>query len=371
MNKTKLLLSLFGLFIAVFNAKAQNNDDMLNLLINKNLIRQEEADSIRAEAAIKAQEQKEKQKSFAVNARRAIQISGYTQLRFQSLQEAGKPDGLDIRRARLDFRGNVTPVWEYRLQLDMASTPKIIDAYTVFKPYDFIKFEVGQFKIPFSLENLTQSNNMETIERAQVVEALVARNKDVIGNNNGRDIGLQVFGSLFKFKNGYFLDYYAGVFNGAGINTTENNEAKDYSGRLILHPLKGLDIGGSVYNGKDKIEKNDNYKRERWGGEISYTYKSLSIKGEYIEGRDADTRRNGYYAQISDYIWQKKLQLIAKYDVYDANKSIDKDMTTNIIGGFNYYFNDFAKIQVNYTSRNEEGTDINNDIIGVQLQVSF
>ena len=43
------------------------------------------------------------------------------------------------------------------------------------------------------------------IDRSQVVEALVARGKDVIGNQNGRDIGIQIGGGILK-KNGIPVD---------------------------------------------------------------------------------------------------------------------------------------------------------------------
>ena len=378
----KFICVFLTLLITVHIAvKAQTNDDVLNLLINKNIIKQEEADSLRGEAALKAQDQKEKQKSFGVTARRGISISGYTQIRFQSLQEAGKPDAADIRRARLDFKGNVTPTWEYRLHVDMAGTPKVLDAIATFKPYDVFKIQAGQFKVPLSLENLTSSNSMEVIERAQVVEALVARNRDVIGNHNGRDIGIQAFGSIFKIKDRYIFDYFVAGFQGAGINTSDNNEPKDFAARIVIHPIKGLDLGGSYYNGYDRfgtIIKNQI--RKRVGGDITYTYKFISLRGEYIQGEDGEfatntgynhIEREGWYGQLSCYVIAKKLQLVGRYDAYDPDKDKSDNATTNVLGGVNFFFNDWAKLQVNYTSRNESGKVINNDIIGAQLQIAF
>ena len=142
-----------------------------------------------------------------------LQFSGYIQTRFQSNQKAGTPDGLDIRRARLDIRGDVKTAWEYRLQVDFAGTPKLLDGYAVFKPFDFLKVQVGQFKIPLSPDNIMASGKMEFIDRSQVTEALVSRGKDVLGNNNGRDIGAMVFGSLLKIKDKNYVDYYIGGFN--------------------------------------------------------------------------------------------------------------------------------------------------------------
>jgi phosphate-selective porin OprO and OprP len=378
MKKTSLLRLVVAVIVVSYTeTKAQTTDDVLNLLINKNLIRQSEADSIRAEFAIKQQDAKEKQKSFNITGKRAVQISGYTQVRFQSFQEAGKPDGMDIRRARLDFRGPITPTWDYRLQLEFATAPKILDATITFKPYDYLKVQAGQFKVPFSLENLAQSNLLETIDRSQVVEALVARGKDVIGNHNGRDVGLEVFGSALKLKEKFVIDYFIAALNGAGINSVENNEPKDFAGRLVLHPITGLDIGGSTYIGYDRIGTTTlkNQIRNRFGGELSYTWKNLSVKGEYIEGQDDAVKKYGYYAQASYFIFPKKFQILAKYDAFDPDKSKEDKMTNQLsnwyIGGLTYFFNDWAKLSVNYTYKAEKGTKINNDLISAQAQIGF
>ena len=99
------------------------------------------------------------------------------------------------------------------------------------------------------MENLASSSLIDAIDRSQVVEALVARGKDVIGNQNGRDIGVQASGALFELKDRKLVDYAVGIYNGAGINKADDNVNKDYVARLVVHPLPGLDVGGAYYNG--------------------------------------------------------------------------------------------------------------------------
>lgn len=389
MKKTIIVMGMIALS---FFVKAQTTDDVLNLLIQKGAITQMEADSLRADYAVKQQEVKAKQKNFPLNLGRALQLSGYTQLRYQDLEEAGKIDGFDIRRARLDLRGNINPFWEYRLQTEFATSPKILDAYAAFKPYDFLKVTIGQFKIPFSMENIASSNKMESIDRSQMVEALVARGKDVIGNQNGRDIGIQASGSVLKIKERYIIDYYLGYFNGAGTNVVaDNNEAKDVIGRIVFHPAKMIDIGGSYCDAYDQWGSPiTNKVRSRIGGELSFNYKKLSVKGEYITGQDgevADTAKKkelhplnkaGYYVQASYFIFPKKLQIVVKYDVYDPNtfndalvKSSDTDISSYYIFGLNYFFNDWAKIQLSTSFREEQKTQIRNDLLNIQFQIGF
>src|ERR1700744_6185261 len=105
MRLIKLLsITLFTLLFVV-KASAQNADDVLNILIAKGTITQQEADSIRATSAIAKQYEKAKQKIFPLNASRAFQVGGYTQVRYQSYPKANKADGFDVRRARLDIQG--------------------------------------------------------------------------------------------------------------------------------------------------------------------------------------------------------------------------------------------------------------------------
>ena len=92
-----ILISMIFLTLFSTNAKAQQtSEELINLLISKNVITQLEADSVRAVIAIKAQDDKAKLKKFNITSGKVFTINGYTQLRFQSLQESGKKDGFDV-----------------------------------------------------------------------------------------------------------------------------------------------------------------------------------------------------------------------------------------------------------------------------------
>lgn len=382
MKTKKILLILLSIFASSL-ASAQSSDDVLNLLIQKGLVKQNDADSIRADYALKQQEVKEKQKIFGVFSSRNLSIGGYTQLRYQSLQEKGKPDGFDIRRARLDIRGNFSPEWEYRLQADFAVATKLVDAYFVYKPYDFLKITGGQFIVPVSLENTTADSSLETIDRAQVT-GLAGRNKGAIGDQNGRDIGVQVSGSLFKTQSSRFLlDYYIAYFNGQGVNIAgDKNEGKDIATRVVVHPYDFLDFGVSYSNGKDTwttIAKDQ--KHILFGADLAVNYADFSLKTEYLQaqegtyvvkGQTINLLRSGWYAQLGYFALPKKLQIVAKYDTYDPTKdNAINDISTFYTLGANLYPNSFIKFQINYKHRVEQGNSINKDEIVAQLQIKF
>jgi phosphate-selective porin len=274
------------------------------------------------------------------------------------------------------LKGNISTKWGYRLQADFAISPKIIDVYADYKLNQYLNFTFGQFALPFSLNNITGNTKLELIDRSQAVEALVARGEDIIGNQNGRDIGLQVGGTFLKLGENPLIEYKIGVFNGAGINVkSDNNEAKDIVTRIIISPFKDLSFGGSYYNGMAPIETSDttidNKGRTRLGLEASYSISQFSLKGEYIMGSDGSIDRGGYFAQAAYYIIPKKFQVVAKYDYYDENTALNDDAATWYIGGLNYFFTQNVLLQVNYTFKEEESNSYNNNLAAVQLQVIF
>lgn len=352
---------------------AQTTNDVLNLLIKNQTITQAQADSVRAEAAIRQQDIDANKKSFFATTGRPFQMTGYTQVRYQFQQQIGKIDGFDIRRARLDFQGNVNPWFSYRLLADFAGSAKILEAYGEIKIKDYLNFTIGESKVPFSLENLIADRQLELPDRSQVVEALVARSTDVIGNQNGRDLGFQAGGNLLKYANHFLLDYQIGLFNGAGINLSDNNNNKDLAGRLVVHPTKLLGIGGSFYSGTGfyGTPTATNHVRNRTGLELNYEYQRLFVRSEFIAGKDGAIKRNGWYAETGYFVIPSKFQLILKFDTYDPNTVVSKNATTDYVVGATWHFNHWSKIQAAFTMIKKEASTKTNNTGTIQYQITF
>ena len=71
------------------------------------------------------------------------------------------------------------------------------------------------------------------------------------------------------------------------------------------------------------------------------------------------------------YMTPWNLQPIVKYESYDPNIDEDNDVEDVITFGVNYFFNDWTRLQLNYLYKAEEGNEIANDEILMQLQVKF
>jgi phosphate-selective porin len=366
-------LLLFALALFSLSAKAQTNDELLNLLIKKNVLSQSEADSLRADLAIKEQKKRDQENQHGISLGKALQISGLIQARYQSYQQSTAINSFDLHRARLDVKGDLTNQWSYEVYTEFAGTTKLLDAYTSYKIADFVKVTAGQFKVPFSMESLISDSQLEFIDRSQVVEALAGRSKDMIGNQNGRDIGAQVSGSFLKLNDLYLFDYTFGVFNGAGYDVTvDNNNHKDIAGRLGIHPLKGLDIGLDFYNGLGQYGTPlKNQTRNRQGIDARFVSGGLSLTAEYDTGIDGIINREGWYGQAGYFVVPKHLQLALRYDTYNQNTGLTTARTDWYDGAINYFFNKWAKLAVDYSYRREQGIQIKNNVFETQLQLTF
>lgn len=405
MKPTTLLLAALMITLA---SRAQSTDDLLRLLTRKGTITETEADSIRRDFTVRQRRAEAIEDSFPLRLGRSLDLSGYTQAVYQNFQHPGKYyDGFSIKRARLDFQGHFASQFDYRLLVDFVGSsgaagtaptggalisPNLIEANITYKPFHFLQFKAGQMIIAFSQENMTQDRNLDLIERSQVVNALVARKGDAanglvdsIGNQNGRDIGIQAGGSLIRLKDAWLLDYAFQVLNGAGVNTLDNNAAKDIDARLVIHPLRFLSIGGSYYNGLDRFTSSPtrDQQRTRWGTEVAVNFTGLSVKGEYIHGREGSastdghagtpgpTVHEGWYGQVAYFFLPRRLQGVFRYDYYDPNTAKTQVSGTYYDLGLNYFFNVWTKVQVYYSMRNQQGVTPGNNLFEAQLQLAF
>ena len=173
---------------------------------------------------------------------RLPEISGYVQAGYEWSDNSSS---FFIKRVRLNLAGAIVPKLDYRVQVEFVS-PKIVDAYLRYRPFDQLNFQLGEFKLPFSIENTEYVPlKYEFIEYPLPLRRLMGFN-DVCGlSATGRDMGAMLYGSFLKRGDFSILSYNFGVFNGEGLNVKDKNKSKDIVARLTLRPAAGLQIAGS------------------------------------------------------------------------------------------------------------------------------
>ncbi|MFN0276479.1 MAG: porin [Chitinophagales bacterium] len=321
--------------------------------------------------------------NYYVKVSQNIELRGLSHIRYQIFEDSAKSDAFDIRRARLDFRGDVARNIGYRLHLELAGTPKILDATFVYKPKDFFNVNIGQSKTPYCYDNLHSPWALLTVSRTQIDNALSGREDDLYGNQNGRDVGLWLSGKLNIGKNEKkrpIVDYTLGIYNGAGMNVVDNNKEKDFGCAVRFSPVKDLWVSGRFYNGVGQTaeEPGVNADRMRLGSDISYKFRVFLFEAEYLKGSDesdslALLKRNGYYVTLGYTPIKDKLQVIARLDSYDRDINKDLNMVNKYILAANWYFTKNTRIQAEFDLVVEEDTEklVANNLFAIQFQAGF
>ena len=339
-------------------------------------------------------------------------ISGFVQGMYQAnLSDKGDliDNTLRMRRVRLSVDGNLSKTVSYKIQGDFTRSPMLVDAFIKYKPCREFAIQLGQFKIPFTLESPINPVNLEIFDYGESVQQLVGY-KDVCGVGAlGRDLGLMATGSLFPVENanGYqysIVDYAVGVFNGNGANQLDNNNRKDIVGRLEVHPgLKALTLSGSYYYGmyrnttvEDEIAANGvargktvfpNGVRNRWAAGIQYNDDKLVLRGEYISGRtgckiggldehgdalilDQILNSKGYYA-VAGYNFaigkdkSQRLMPVLRYEHFDQVNSALLENTNWYTVGINYWPIKSLNFKLDYSLIQKESGSNSHRVVGI------
>jgi hypothetical protein len=65
------------------------------------------------------------------------------------------------------------------------------------------------------------------------------------------------------------------------------------------------------------------------------------------------------------------LQPVLKLETWDPDTDVDDNSESIMTFGFNYFLNDWTRLQLNYLYKAEDQEEISNDELLMQLQVKF
>ena len=276
--------------------------------------------------AVQAQTTGEKIKAFADE---HLRLSGYLQGGYRWDENADPSNTFYLHRARLSLTGDAAKdKIDYRLQVDMAGSPKICDLYFRYKPMKELNVELGQFKVPFSYENENCGpTTVEFIEYSYITTYLARNNGlyDGINGATGRDIGLQLYGGFFE-RDGYsILNYNVAVFNGSGVNVKDHNSSKDFVARLIVKPFKGFAVSGSYMYAETSFGGDRYMKSPRFALGAWYEDGTWIGRAEYVHANFGDTCTDSFYA-LAGYNFEKPWSVYARYEfIKDDAYIMDRD----------------------------------------------
>lgn len=242
--------------------------------------------------------------------------------------------GFDLRMVRGYVKGTILKEWNYYIQLEYSGAPgvdkgvRLLDAYGEWKRFPEFSVKFGQMKRVFTFENPYSPWDTGFGNYSQLVQKLAGMS-DRVGEHSsgGRDAGIVVQGDLFPAEDHRWLHYQVGVYNGQGINHSDENKQKDVIGGLWVSPTKELQIGAFGWTGR-YTRNNVTVDRNRMAYGIKYEG-DWTVRAEYAtsqggktDNRFAATRADAWYVSVGAPLC-KKLKAYAVWDVYRDEKTSD------------------------------------------------
>jgi len=314
-----------------------------------------------------------------------------------------------LRRMRLEFSGEFFEIWRFHVEPKFSAEGVELEEAWVGMQLGDHRLIIGRMKEPFSLEEMSSLRHMDMLNFSILNQFVPAE-----------DHGITVLGRID------FLEYGVGFYNGTGGEDTTSD--KDVAVRLVAHPWRGLQFGGSATFGHQKIDVGGEELRTearvpwaeylpgtevrgdrvRLGAEVAFLEGPFALTAELIQVReelnDETVHFTGGYIQASWVITGEQKtwkgvkpdrpflkspdvgawQIVARWSRLALDDDLAPFLTTfperidSITFGVNWYANDFVKIKINVLrTLYEEEITVNGrahdkvDAVLFQIQLQF
>lgn len=274
----------------------------------------------------------------------------------------GTSVAFSVHKLRPYILGTVYKPWlKYKFEFELGplatsatsnvNNARLTDAFVEIAKLPAATLRIGQYKVPFGLQELTPDTKQEFVDRS-IANAKFAPS---------RDIGLMLFGTFWEKK----LGYQAGLFNGAGQNNPQEDEGLLYAVRVYVDPLgeyKMFESGndatdanvlhfGLGYRGGEVTKQNpvtgvfeDPNDETAWNAEVAWRWKRLFAMAEYFAQTDEQTNpagpdvdANGFHAQLGFMIHPKQHEIAVRYAEIEPDDTVSDAKQTEIRAVYGYY----------------------------------
>jgi phosphate-selective porin OprO/OprP len=236
----------------------------------------------------------------------------------------GYQDAMEMRRGRFGVRGQIAKDFKYQLlanfgnDVGASSTSSTIDEFWVnYDANPAAQFQFGTFKMPFSLEQLTSSNNIDFMERSLIgqndSELIPAKETGVMIH------GVPAVGFTYALAASRGRANKSATVDGADIigrvttNIAEVIQNKDFVAHLgAAYSTGNIKTGVTAASGRTEARNQSAWftgsamsgetERTRQGLEAAFAWKNIKLQGEqfnfkYDPTTGSDQEIKGHYVQ--------------------------------------------------------------------------
>lgn len=338
LNKSTKWLALAGsLLLSAATACASDSGALLEVLVRKGILSDQEAEDIRADL-VRDAAQPPAIATGGSNYTTRLRISGRLQTQFAGLgtdidntnADPASTNHFFLRRIYLTARADLGPDWNTNITYDFAGS--LFDAAWVQYKRGDLTFDLGLRKVNLGYEERTSSGSLKAIERSGVTRYFVEE-------NNGRRLGAGSYrvGLFMDGKQGNFF-YGAAITNperavnfgnAAGVGNNTNNtpafwgnagyNGKFDGGTFVIGGGLGIlpDQGGKTLGTGNDLNVYSLY--------TDITADKFGIAAEYLTAnvdRGASATRDaspwGYWIQPT-FKFSEKFEAVVRYSYLDSD----------------------------------------------------
>lgn len=282
------------------SAHGSSNDALLDALVGKGHLTEEEAAQIRLASPAQATPKSKNVQELRLRGR----IQG--QFAYSDGRNADEYSTFELRRARLGVEGRLFEDYTFNVELNTLPTGvSLRSAFVSWVKLDEANITFGYDKPRFGFEENTSSASILTVERSLISNRIIP----------GERTGLRLHGATGP------VNYYAGVYNHTSDGASNPSGLDDYiynlSGELkldhFLEELSRLRLRAD-WLGTD-------------GGEEGYPFDNalsfslhtgfgpVDLRGEYLWAEDFTGHvTRGWYVMPSIFVVPEKLELVGRYE---------------------------------------------------------
>ena len=354
----------------------------------------------------KKEEKKWEEKSWSERVKMAIRLQFWAASKETDLG-GGEIEWVDdflIRRARIVFWADVSDKTQITFQAGQDAIGTKISTEQDFAIKDFfvnhtvnqgLIITVGFFKVPFLRSKLESGFNQLLVTRPDLTAFIPAE-------QGARDLGGMLWGNRGGFQ------YRAALLDGSDQDAPQSSlrgaarvkynwfthESTFGDSGTYLGEKRLLQIAADVDFQNDRADPADpvfpNLLRDyhAWAAEMFYEEPfrgkwALTVEGAYFEREDdyinpgvVTHTIEGYYGQfgflLPGNVGPGRLQLTVRYEEYDRERGSILEIQKNVSYGLNFYGRAHSgKIQFQYTNRDEEPIEIDNDEFVLSVIATF
>lgn len=408
--KSQCLALLGGAILTASSALAQDSKALIDALVKKGILTNDEATQISTE--VKNAQFAQDVATSGSKALKKLTISGRMQVQYAGLGTdidgaAVQPVGTNhffLRRIYWGFKADMTNNWSGTFNYDFAGST-FDAAFITWKQSDAFSIDAGFRKVPFVWDEFYTSNDIRAIERSPVTRYFVE-------GNNGRRLGAGSY-RVGVYANGTMP---TGLFYTFAVTNPERDESatgvaaaggrttntlaywgnlgvanKFAGGSYRLGASAGFlpDQGGKVLGAGDDLSVYGLYGEVQSGGLFLRSEYAWS-KNDHGASATADAESFGYY--IMPCYRVGNIEGVLRYSYLDSDGrgvdlgdgvrsapgggTMDK-MSEWFVGGNFYFNNNDTKLQLGYVHAESKDTvtggkaKAETDGIRSQLQINF